>query len=105
MIYQEYVTLEPTRYYPYNNLASSVIGYLSPIDSSNKAKYELKGYNVSSDLIGISGIESSFEEQLKGVTGGTTVKVNTKGRVTEELFKCKSFPLSLYTTNRQYKTI
>ena len=86
------VTLEPTRYYPYNNLASSVIGYLSPIDSSNKAKYELKGYNVSSDLIGVSGIESSFEEQLKGVTGGTTVKVNTKGRVTEELFKLESYP-------------
>ena len=86
------VVLEPTRYYPYDSLASSVIGYLSPIDTANKDKYELKGYDASTDLIGVAGIESAFEEQLKGVTGGTTVKVNSKGRVTEELFKLEAYP-------------
>jgi penicillin-binding protein 2 len=86
------VSLEPTRNYPYNTLASSVLGYLSPIDTSNKENYELKGYDASTDLIGVAGIESAFEEQLKGVTGGTTVKVNSKGRVTEELFKLESYP-------------
>jgi penicillin-binding protein 2 len=83
---------EPIRYYPYNNLASSSIGYLSSIDGSKEANYELRGYDVSSDLIGVAGIESSFEDQLKGVKGGTTVKVNSKGRVTEELFKLDSYP-------------
>lgn len=86
------VALEPTRSYPYGSLASSVIGYLSSINTSNKENYELKGYDVSSDLIGVSGIESAFEEQLKGVTGGTTVKVNSKGKVTEELFKLEAYP-------------
>ena len=87
------VTLEPTRYYPYKNLlASSVLGYIAPIDTSNKDKYELKGYDSTTDLIGVSGIESAFEEQLKGVKGGTTVKVNSKGRTTEELFKLESYP-------------
>ncbi|SFU50357.1 penicillin-binding protein 2 [Clostridium sp. DSM 8431] len=86
------VTLEPTRYYPYSTLASSVLGYLSSINSSNKEKYELRGYDVSSDYIGISGIESAFEEQLRGTKGGTTVKINSKGRVTEELFKLESYP-------------
>lgn len=86
------VSLEPTRYYPYGSLASSVIGYLSPIDTGSKDKYELKGYDASTDLIGVAGIESAFEEQLKGVTGGTTVKVNSKGRVTEELFKLEAYP-------------
>ncbi|MDZ4965113.1 penicillin-binding protein, partial [Clostridium perfringens] len=83
---------EPIRYYPYNNLASSSIGYLSSIDGSKEANYELRGYDVSSDLIGVAGIESSFEDQLKGVKGGTTVKGNSKGRVTEELFKLDSYP-------------
>lgn len=86
------ITLEPTRFYPYYTLGSSILGYLSSIDSSNQEKYELRGYNVSTDLIGISGIESAFEEQLKGVKGGTTVKINSKGRVTEELFKLETYP-------------
>lgn len=86
------ITLEPVRTYPYNELASSVIGYLSPISSTDKEKYELRGYDVSTDLIGVSGIESAFEEQLKGVKGGTTVKVNSTGRTTQELFKLESYP-------------
>ena len=86
------VTIEPIRIYPYNSLASGVIGYLSSIDSSKEYNYELRGYDVSSDLIGVAGIESAFEDQLRGTKGGTTVKVNSKGRVTEELFKLDSYP-------------
>ena len=86
------VVQEPIRYYPYKTTASSVLGYLSSIDTSQKENYELRGYDASSDLIGISGIEAAFEEQLKGVKGGTTVKVNSTGRVTEELFKLESYP-------------
>ena len=86
------VSLKPVRYYPYGNLASSVIGYVSSINSSQQESYELKGYDVSTDLIGVSGIESAFEDQLKGTKGGTTVKVNSQGRTTEELFKLESYP-------------
>jgi len=86
------VTIEPIRYYPYNNLASSIIGYISSINSSNEQIYELMGYDVSSDLIGMAGIEAALEDQLKGVNGGTTVKVDSTGRVTEELFKVESYP-------------
>ncbi len=86
------VNLEPVRYYPYNNLASHIIGYVSSISGSEKERYELRGYDSSSDLIGVSGIESAFEDQLKGIKGGRTVKVNSQGRVTEELFKLESYP-------------
>ena len=86
------VSLSPIRYYPFNNLGSSVLGYVSSINSSQQEKYELRGYDVSSDLIGKAGIESAFEEQLKGVKGGTTVKVNSKGRVTQKLFELESYP-------------
>lgn len=86
------VNLSPIRYYPYGELGSSILGYVSSINSSEEEKYELRGYDVSSDLIGKAGIESAFEEQLKGVKGGATVKVNSQGRKTEELFKLESYP-------------
>lgn len=80
------------RDYPYNNLASSVLGYVSTINSSEEEKYSMRGYDVSTDLIGKAGIESAFEEQLKAVKGGKTVKVNSSGRVTEKLFELESAP-------------
>ncbi|BCZ44696.1 penicillin-binding protein [Clostridium gelidum] len=86
------VSLAPIRYYPFDNLASSVLGYVSSINETQKEGYELKGYDVSSDLIGTSGIESAFEEQLKGVKGGTTIKVNSQGTKTQDLFSLQSYP-------------
>ena len=74
------------------HLHQHVVGYVSSISSSQKESYELRGYDTSTDLIGVSGIESAFEEQLKGTKGGTTVKVNSQGRTTEELFKLESYP-------------
>lgn len=68
-------------------MASAVVGYVSSISSSQSESYKLRGYDVSNDLIGVSGIESAFEDQLKGTKGGITVKVNSQGRTTEELFK------------------
>ena len=85
------VDLEPVRYYPYGSLASSILGYVSSITSTEEEIYELKGYDASTDLVGAAGIEAAFEEQLKGKDGGTTVKVNSEGRTTEELFKLESY--------------
>ena len=82
----------PIRKYPYDNLASSVLGYVSTINSSEEEKYSLRGYDASTDLIGKAGIEAAFEEELKGVKGGTTVKVNSSGRATEKLFELESYP-------------
>ena len=86
------INIQPIRYYPYNNLASSVIGYIGSINSSQKDKYEERGYDVSVDTIGKSGIESAFESRLKGAKGGTVVKVNKEGRKTEELFRLDPAP-------------
>lgn len=85
------VDLQPVRSYPFGTLASSVLGYVSSINSTEEEVYELKGYDVSSDLVGASGIEAAFEDQLKGKDGGTTVKVNSQGTQTEELFKLESY--------------
>lgn len=86
------VSLTPIRYYPYKNLGSSVLGYMSSIGSWEEETYALQGYDASSDLIGTAGIESAFEEHLKGTKGGTTIKVNSKGQETEKLFELESHP-------------
>ncbi|WP_426348946.1 penicillin-binding transpeptidase domain-containing protein [Alloiococcus sp. CFN-8] len=86
------VRYQPVRYYPYGSLASSVIGYVSSISSTQKEKLEEKGYDAATDKLGISGIEAAFEEELKGAKGENKVKVNTYGRITEELFRLETFP-------------
>lgn len=86
------VRLQPIRFYPYGNLASSVIGYLSSINGDQKDRYEERGYDITTDTIGISGIEAAYEDRLKGSKGGTTVKVNKVGRKTEELFRLDPYP-------------
>jgi penicillin-binding protein 2 len=88
------VSLEPMRYYPYGqyNLASGVIGYVASIDSTKKDRYEERGYDVSTDVIGKAGVESAFESVLRGSTGGTTIKVDSQGRKTEELFDLEPSP-------------
>lgn len=80
------VKSSPIRIYPYGELAAHVLGYLSPINPAQKERYEEKGYDISSDYIGASGIESAYEDRLKGSKEESTVKVDTKGRPLSELF-------------------
>lgn len=79
------VTTEPIRFYPYGELLSDSLGYISKITSDSQGKYEDQGYNVNSDYIGVSGIESAFESRLKGSKGARIVRLNKDGRILEEL--------------------
>ena len=60
---------QPMREYSYGQLASSVLGYISKINSADKAKYEAKGYDTSVDYVGTAGIEAVMESSLKGTNG------------------------------------
>ncbi|MGL4762048.1 MAG: penicillin-binding transpeptidase domain-containing protein [Sarcina sp.] len=86
------VDKKPVRYYPYGTLSSHVLGYMGAIPASQANKYEQKGYDVSSDLVGVSGIESSFESVLRGRTGGQMVKVNSAGQKVGTLYQLESYP-------------
>ncbi len=81
------VDTEPIRLYPYGEMAAHVLGYLSPINSTQKDRYEERGYDVSVDYIGASGIEAAYEDRLKGSKGGSTVEVDKNGRTVKELFR------------------
>lgn len=86
------ISIQPTRIYPYNSLASAVIGYIGAVNSSQKEAYEERGYDVSSDMIGKSGIESVFEDRLRGSKGETAIKVNSQGRKIDELWRLEPYP-------------
>jgi penicillin-binding protein 2 len=85
------ISMQPMRSYPFGELASAVIGYISKIGNNND-KYEEKGYDVNTDYIGIQGIEAAFEDRLKGSKGGRIVKLNRYGRVIEELGRREPYP-------------
>ncbi|MBI6871669.1 penicillin-binding transpeptidase domain-containing protein [Clostridium aciditolerans] len=85
------VTTQPIRTYPNGELGSAFLGYISKI-TSNQDKYEEKGYDVSSDYVGTAGIESVFEDRLKGSKGGRIVKLNKNGRIIEELGRRDPYP-------------
>lgn len=86
------VNTQPIRYYPYGDFASSVLGYISKINTLQKSKYEEKGYDTSSDYVGASEIESVFEDRLRGSKGGRIVKINKQGRILEELGRRDPYP-------------
>lgn len=89
----------PVRDYPYGTLASHVIGYMGKIPSSQANKYEQQGYNVSTDLVGVSGLESSYQDVLRGTTGGTMIKVNSAGQKIGTLYTLQPTPGdNIYTT-------
>lgn len=82
------VAVEPVRYYPNTTLASHILGHMGKMPSGQEDKYlnreEGKIYSKG-DTVGISGIEKSYEEQLRGVDGYKKVQVDALGRITKEL--------------------
>lgn len=82
------VAVEPVRYYPNTTLASHILGHMGKMPSGQEDKYlnreEGKTYSKG-DTVGLSGIEKSYEEQLRGVDGYKKVQVDALGRITREL--------------------
>ena len=86
------VETKPMRYYPNKELGSAFLGYTSKIASWQKDKYEERGYDVSTDIIGTAGIESSLESELKGTKGQESIEVNKQGRKVKTLGEVEAYP-------------
>ncbi len=85
------ISVESIRYYPYQTLASHIIGYLSEINELKLKMDKYKGYN-SGDLLGTFGIEKTYEKFLKGKDGLKQVEVNAVGRELNTLNMKKAEP-------------
>ena len=74
------------RYVIDNSLFSHVVGYTGAISSQEREDDEEYGYSVNSRL-GKSGIEKTFENELRGKVGYRTVEVDVHGKEVRELEK------------------
>lgn len=66
------------RYYPYNELASHLIGYVNQVTEAELKKLNIYGYRMG-DVTGRMGIERAFEPILRGGNGLSASVVNARG--------------------------
>ena len=67
------------RTFPEGALAAHLLGHVGQISASQLEARAGEGY-VAGDVIGRSGVELAFEEDLRGQDGRTTVEVDAAGR-------------------------
>jgi len=61
-------TFAPIRHYPYKEYTSHIVGYLGPITPEYLEAHPDSGYNIDS-LVGKTGLESKYEDTLRGKNG------------------------------------
>ena len=72
------------RTYPYDKVASHIVGYVQNVNAEDLKKHKNEGYN-STSVIGRNGIEAANEEKLKGITSGKIDLVDKNDKVIKEL--------------------
>ena len=73
------VAVETRREYPDGPLLAHILGYTGPVDEDTYAKLRAKGY-LADDLIGKTGVESTFESELRGTYGIQIVEKDATGK-------------------------
>jgi penicillin-binding protein 2 len=73
------LVLEPIRDYPSGALTSHLVGYMGHIPEEQLTQYEEKGY-LQNEQVGLAGLETSFEDELRGELGRQTIEVDVNGR-------------------------
>jgi penicillin-binding protein 2 len=91
--------VSPRRLYPYNGLASHLIGYVGEIDEGNLRRLGGVDYKAG-DTIGKYGLEESWDGFIRGRAGGKQIEVDAIGREIALLEK-----LSPVSGNNIYLTI
>jgi penicillin-binding protein 2 len=74
---------EPIRYYNYNNLASHLLGYTGEITGDQLKWDKYKDKKQQGDVIGQTGIESNYDDILRGEDGAKYILTDAHGRQLE----------------------
>jgi penicillin-binding protein 2 len=74
------VGIDPIRKYPEGTLTSQILGYVGHIPREQYDVYKAQGYEQT-DLVGLSGLELIYEDQLRGQSGQQHVEVDANGNV------------------------
>ncbi|MBI5286309.1 MAG: penicillin-binding protein 2 [Deltaproteobacteria bacterium] len=92
------LTVGPKRNYLYGDLISHITGYLGEVGESELKGFKRVGYRLG-DYIGKHGVEKTWEEYLKGITGGRQIEVDAFGREMKTLQRISPIPgHNLYLT-------
>ena len=73
------IQTDTSRSYPFGDLASHVLGYISEIDRWRLTSLEDYGYKTR-DLVGFGGVEERYDYYLRQEDGGLSVVVDHRGR-------------------------
>lgn len=78
-----------TRHYPFSSELAHVVGYVGPVSDKEmeEADDDQPLLKLPGFRIGKSGIEKTYDMQLRGTAGASHVEVNAYGRVIRELSK------------------
>lgn len=79
------IEVVPIRDYPTGQLTSEVIGFLGPIPATLEDYYVDLGFVPNVDKVGYAGVESSLDEELRGLNGLRTVEIDALGQVLRDL--------------------
>ncbi len=71
--------VESKRYYPTSAFASHLLGYCKEISDAQLSR--MGDYYKLGDLIGFSGLESTYETMLRGQKGFEFIAVNARGQI------------------------
>lgn len=74
------VQAKPVREYIHGPLTAHVLGYIGPVPAESAEEYEALGYDPNRHLVGLSGVESAFQEDLRGLDGQKLIEVDIAGR-------------------------
>jgi penicillin-binding protein 2 len=83
------------RQYPYGDTASHVIGYIGRLAEDDETRVEKLGEEANyrgTDFIGKTGIESSYEKELHGITGLEQVEIDAGGHGIRTLSRTRAQP-------------
>ena len=73
------VNQAPIRQYVYGGLFSHVLGFMGPIPALRVREYTNRGYNQN-EKVGLSGLEGSYQDELRGLPGYKTLEQDILGR-------------------------
>lgn len=80
-----------TRYYPFSDSAAHTVGYVGAV-SEKDLKNDDPLLELPDFRIGKSGVEKSYDLDLRGTAGTSEVEVNAYGRVVRELAREDGMP-------------
>jgi penicillin-binding protein 2 len=78
------IEIEPARAYPFKEVGSHILGYISELTAEELKSKKGEGY-ILGDIVGKSGIEKQYESYLRGIKGVQTVARDNLGRIMEVL--------------------